>query len=258
MPFKLKPGFNTCSNEEYHSDRTFYSSSALKLLLKDKGAFYRKYILNEKQEEKVNHNFVFGSYMHTLILEPHLVHEEYVQFSGDKSSQKYKDFVKENKGKQILTPTAWNNGQYLYSQVKESPAFKYVEKGEPELTFCGKLHGMPIKVRADYLCGDYILDVKTTSTSVADMKNIERACANYGYALSAALYLDMMKKKRPELKRFLFWFINKQSGQDLLVQASEDFLEYGRQQYKEAINIYKDAVKNNSWEDSLPLIYPMF
>lgn len=255
---KLKKGYNEVSNAEYHGDRSFYSSSALKLLLKDKAAFYKKYILNEKQEEKVNHNFTFGSYVHALILEPHLVHEEFVQYSGDKNTDKFKEFKKEHAGKEILTPTAWSNGQYLLSQVQASSNFNYVQGGEAEKTFCGSINGMPLKVRADYIAKDYILDVKTTSANISDLANIERACANYDYALSAALYLDMFKKKNPKLKRFLFWFINKQSGQEVLVQASNEFLEFGRQKYKEAIKIYKDAVANDNWEDSLPVIYPKF
>lgn len=254
----LKTGFNECNNQEYHGDRSFYSSSALKILLKDKYMFYRKYILNEKMEEKVNHNFTFGSLVHGLILEPHLVNEEFAVYSGSKNTEAFKEFKKQNKGKEIITPTAWQNGQFLLQRAQESSNFKFVQGGEPEKTLCGKLHGMPIKVRADYIGKDYILDVKTTSGNISDLYNIEKACANYGYALSSALYFDMFKKKVPKLKRFLFWFINKQSGDEVLVQASEEFLEYGRKQYKEAIKIYKEAVKNDSWEDSLPLIYPKY
>lgn len=258
MSKKLKNGFNDVSNNVYHADRTYYSSSGLKLLLKDKLAFYRKYILNEKEETKVNHNFVFGSLVHALILEPHLVDEEFAVWSKSKGTEEYKKFLEDNKGKDIVTPTAWSNGQFILQQAKESPFFKYVEGGEAEKTMCGKLHGMPIKVRADYIKDDYILDIKTTSMDISDTYNIQRACANYGYALSSALYLDMFKKKMPKLKRFLFWFINKQSGNSVLIEASEEFLEFGRNQCKEAASIYKEANKTGNWEDDIPKLYPLY
>lgn len=255
--FTLKKGYNDCSNEEYHSDRSFYSSSALKMLLKDKQAFYRKFILNEKQEKVVNHNFTFGSLIHAMLLEPELVDDEFCVFDGNKSSQAYKTFVKENKGKEIVTPTAWNNALHLRDVCRQDSAFSYIQGGEAEKTLAGEMGGMPIKVRADYIKDDYILDIKTTSMDITKIENIERACANYGYALSAALYLDMFKKKRKKLKRFLFWFVHKQTGNTALVQASEEFLEHGRNQIKEAIDIYNEAVKNDNWE-GLPLIFPKY
>lgn len=260
----LKPGLNDCTNEEYHGDRTHYSSSALKLLLKDKEAFYRKYILNEKVKEEINHNFVFGSFVHALILEPHLVHEEFVMYNGSKNTAAFKEFEKANKGKSILTQTAWGNGEYLQQQVMSSSHAHLVQGGIAEQTFCGKIKGVPIKVRSDYQKDDYILDVKTTSLGIVDAKgnpdlrNIEKACQNYGYALSASLYLDMFKKAEKSLKRFLFMFVNKQRGDVVIVEASKEFLEYGRQQYLEAIDIFKDAKKNDTWTDSFPLIFPKF
>lgn len=255
---KLKPGFNDISNEDYHADTNYYSSSTLKLLLKDKAAFYRQYILGEKPEKKVNHNFVFGSLVHALILEPHLVEEEFAVWSGRKDTEAFKEFKKEHKGKDIVTNTAWGNGQFILQSAKESPYYKYVQDGEAEKTFCGKLHGMPLKARADYIKDDYILDIKTTSMDISDTYNIQRACANYGYALSAALYLDMFRKKAPELKRFLFWFINKQSGNSVLVEASDEFIALGRKQCKEAAAIYKEAIKTGNWEDDLPKLYPLY
>lgn len=254
----LKPGFNEVDIETYHADRTHYSSSALKLLLKNRGKFYKKYILNEAEEEAVNHNFTFGNYVHTLLLEPHLVDKEFTTFSGSKNTAEFKAFVAENQGKTILTRTAWQNGQYLAETARKSKNYEYIKRGEPEKTFCGKIQGVPIKVRADLLGGDFVLDIKTTSTNVDNLYNIERACANYGYALSAALYYDMFKRKQKGLSRFLFWFINKQSGSDVMVQASDEFLDYGRSQYKKAIKIYHECMETGIWEDDIPKINPLY
>ena len=42
----LKLGFNEdISNDDYHNDREFVSSSGLKLMLKDPRKFYKNYVL---------------------------------------------------------------------------------------------------------------------------------------------------------------------------------------------------------------------
>jgi hypothetical protein len=76
--FPLELGINKdISNDHYHSNKTFFSSSVLKDLLKDKELFHKKYILKEEVERSGPLNaFLFGSYVHTLILEPHLVDVE--------------------------------------------------------------------------------------------------------------------------------------------------------------------------------------
>lgn len=262
--FKLKKGFNSCTNEQYHSNRTFYSSSALKVLLENVPLFHKKYILNEKIEEPVNHNFTFGTFVHTLLLEPHLVEKEFTFFSGSKSTKEFEDFKEKNKEKTILTNTAWNNGLFLQQTVEESPYIEYIRGGEAEKTFCGQIDNMPIKVRADYIKDNYILDVKTTSANIfkdngeVNLSKVADVCANYKYALSAALYLDMFKKEKKELTSFIFWFINKHTGKHCLVEASDEFLDYGRAQYKKAIQIFKECKANNTWDKPLPKVFPKY
>ena len=51
---KLKIGKNKdMTNEEYHADREYISSSGLKLILKDPDEYYRQYVLDEKSESKM-------------------------------------------------------------------------------------------------------------------------------------------------------------------------------------------------------------
>ena len=68
---KLEIGINKdTTNEDYHKDRNFESSSSLKLFLKDSREYYKKYILGEKREDTYKSVYDFGSYIHSLILEP--------------------------------------------------------------------------------------------------------------------------------------------------------------------------------------------
>jgi len=73
---KLKTGINECTNEQYHSDKRFLSSSNLKLILKDVPRFKNEVIDGNRQNVS-KPAFDEGSYAHTLILEPHMVQKEY-------------------------------------------------------------------------------------------------------------------------------------------------------------------------------------
>ena len=66
----LKIGINKCDNEDYHKDRKFKSSSTLKLFLKDPKEYYKRYVVGEEREEMYKSAYDFGSYMHSILLEP--------------------------------------------------------------------------------------------------------------------------------------------------------------------------------------------
>ena len=46
---ELVDGVNYCSNFDYHSNRTYLSSSVLKTVYKDLAKYYAEYILGEKE-----------------------------------------------------------------------------------------------------------------------------------------------------------------------------------------------------------------
>ena len=104
--FKLVEGFNPkCSNEQYHGDMEYRSSSALKMMLKDPRQYYKNYVLNEPQNFNSD-ALSIGSYIHTRILEPHLVEEEYALYTGSRrSGDVWKEFKEkaESENKTIIT-----------------------------------------------------------------------------------------------------------------------------------------------------------
>lgn len=81
MKFK---GIVECTNEEYHGEKNHLSSSNFKMLLNDPEEFYKHKILGEPKEisNRTQAAFDEGSYAHSLILEPHMIEQEYVFFDG--------------------------------------------------------------------------------------------------------------------------------------------------------------------------------
>tara|TARA_Y100000816_G_scaffold182776_1_gene132342 strand:+ start:399 stop:1190 length:792 start_codon:yes stop_codon:yes gene_type:complete len=240
----LKLGVNNCDNETYHSDRKFKSSSTLKLFLKDPREYYKRYVLGEEREEMYKSAYDFGSYMHSLILEPHKTVLEFAVFEGaTRRGKAYEEFKDANKGKTIITASQAQQALdllHLYNDHVDTAGL--IEQGVAEHTLCVELEGMPIKVRADYIKEGMIIDVKTSSDPV-DKYSAAKTIIRFDYDLSAALYVDAFKKYTGQDHEFVFAFLNKQNGDVGILKASDDLLNNGRKKYKAAIKGLAEAEK---------------
>lgn len=240
------------SNEDYHNDKEYVSSSGLKKMFDKPKAFYEEYVKGVKPyySENLLRAFDFGSYLHTLILEPHLLDKEYL-ICDEQSSTKPED------KKVILREDAELASKMYNAYAKATVAIgdhdgklvklsSFIEGGVAEQTLCTALDGIKVKVRPDYRreLGDYgqIVDVKTTSESSLTPYQVGKICSKYGYALSAALYVDVVKELTGLDQEFYFLFLSKKGSLQVeLFKASEDFLQRGREQYQIALKRLKKA-----------------
>lgn len=238
----LKLGVNKCENEDYHADRHFKSSSTLKMFLKDPREFYKRYVKGEKREDGYKSAYDFGSYVHSIILEPHQTDKEFAIFEGaTRRGKVYQEFKSANEGKTIITSSQAQQANDLLQLFNEHvDTTGLIEDGVPEHTLCVELDGMPIKVRADYVKEGAIIDVKTTADPV-DRFSAAKTIIRFDYDLSAALYVDAFKEYTGKDHDFIFAFLNKQNGDVGILKASEELLENGRKKYKHAIKTLAEA-----------------
>lgn len=234
---KLKKGINKdISNEDYHLDRNYESSSSLKLFLKDSREFYKKYILGEKEDSKFKSAFDFGSYIHSLILEPEKTDDEFIIFEGlTRRGKAWTDFKEANQDRIIMTKSQEMTATGLvaaYTDNKETQGL--IQDGCAEHTLCVNLEGMDIKVRVDYIKDGMVIDLKTTSDPV-DKFSAAKTIIRFDYDLSAALYVDAFKEYTGKDHDFIFVFLNKQNNEVSVLKASNDLIENGRRKYKSAI-----------------------
>ena len=240
----LKLGINHCSNESYHGDRKFKSSSTLKLFLKDPREYYKRYISGEPREEIYKSAYDFGSYMHSIILEPEKTDLEFAIFEGaTRRGKAYEEFKSNNEGKTIITASQAQQAldlMHLFNEDVDTAGL--IQGGVAEQTLCVELDGMPIKVRADYKKDGLLVDLKTTSDPV-DRFSAAKTIIRFDYDLSAALYVDAFTKHTGTKHDFIFAFLNKQTGEVGILKASEGLLENGRKKYKAAIKGLAEADK---------------
>lgn len=281
------------SSADYHAHSGSISSSKLKDLLDDEETYFKKYV--EKSVEKEdNPVFDIGTYFHTAVLEPHLLKDEHVVFNGSRRFGRVWDsFKKKAKGKAILTRKEIQTAEKLVKAVKDSPvAMDYVERGEKEVSlfirlivYRGEIYapdfkrvmthngwtvahapkkGVEViaKVRADNMePGDFVQDLKSTSSNVRSAHDMRSTVSQYCYDLSAALYLDLFElvTGKPWKTGFVWTFASKSRGNCRSYVASSSNIMIGRSKWTTAIKKFA-AMEAAGWEfdDSLETLEPQF
>lgn len=247
--FTLKPGLNSCTNAEYHGDKNYYSSTTLKLLLKNPADFYDQYILGNKKVLSLA-AFDEGSYAHAIILEPETIPEEFAFYPGMiKRGQEWNDFKEANKGMIILSkPQKMRVERWCKAYERRKAAVNLLSGGKPEVSLAGDLMGMPIKVRADYINVDkgYIADVKTTSYG-SDRDTFNFTINQFSYHLSAALYSKMFELHYGKPFDFYFVVLGKKDESCEVFKASQDTMGRGLDAVRKAVDTYKQCKSTGIW-----------
>ena len=248
----LKPGYNAgVSNRDYHGDKEYLSSSALKTLLRSAAEFENNYILGNAANVQKN-VFDEGSLVHALILEPEVLDEEFAFYPGfTKRGNAFKAFTEENPGK-IYISASQNQRckKYVEAYERSQVAKDLLTGGFPEHTLCEELMGIKIKVRPDYINIDegYIIDVKTSGSSV-DVDIFKDTVDRFGYALSAALYCEVAKKIYGRPFDFYFVAISKPEEVCEVYKLSAASYEQGRDDIAKALGKLKKCRAENNWTE---------
>jgi hypothetical protein len=91
-----------------------------------------------------------------------------------------------------------------------------------------------------------ITDLKTTQN--ADWREFSRSCANFGYYMQAAYYIDAYKAATGEELPYTFIAVENTKPHAVAVYRLDDAaIEAGRQRYKDALSLYAECKKNGCW-----------
>ena len=282
--------YTDLSNEEYHGHAGTFSSSQLKDLLEDPEVFYRKYII--KTEERISiPAFDVGTYFHTAILEPEKLKIECAVYGSIRRGKDWEAFKAANENKTIITQAELEQADGIIKAVKSSPiAMGRISRGKPEVSAFVTLivsgqdifssdgkrtlgkYGwekanakmgkskveIPLKVRADLLAPDFILDLKSTTGNVRNDGLMKKKVSDYSYDLSAALYLDLFSLALDRtLSEFVWVFASKDLFNCKSYIASDRNIQVGRAKYRKALLTLADCIASDwAFEDSMGILEP--
>ena len=213
-------------DEQYYGafGQQYLSNSDIGNLLKNP-MFFRK-----PQEDNIN--FHKGRYFHQLILEPEKAKDTQFIDIGSRNTKAYKEQViyysqdiimLEKEGQEIRDCVSAMMGNIDFFEgvrqegnIYEQPAIKEIQ-------------GMMWKGKADIVCTDKLIDLKTTG-NLADFKWSAR---KYNYDSQCYIYEQLFGKP------LVFYVVDKTTKMLGIYHPSEEFIERGRNKVTEAIKVYK-------------------
>jgi len=239
-------------NAEYHADRFAVSSSQLKVLVQQSPAHFLTHLEAGGADTKAKD---FGSALHCLLLEPHRFDDEFLVVRPFKRSTKegrsLAELIEEAAdGRKIVSETDYHSMLAMVeSATRHSGIRQLLEVGQAEtsVVWQDEETGVLLKIRPDWLVADAaIVDVKSAVDASRD--GFSRACATYGYAISAAMYRTGVRAVMGNALPFRFIVLEK--GRPFAValyEADSDFLRRGERDFRKALRVLAECRRTGDW-----------
>lgn len=252
----MKPGiYPHISNSQYHAGPGLSSSALKKLLLS--GAHYQASLARPLEQTK---EMVLGSLVHSLILEPEKVEQEY--FIGEfnvRRGKEYENALREAGTRTVVSKEDFERAMALVEafriQALDHPDLngttEELLKGDKEHSYYweDRSTGILCKCRPDNITPSGILvDVKSTKNAGFD--SFQKDIVTYGYYLSAAFYLRGVEAVTGIAPKS-FVIIAIETEAPFLVQIYKFgplALEIGARHVNQALETFAEGVSTEIWQ----------
>jgi len=259
----IEPGIysnQVLSNEAYHADREYVSSSGLKMLPYRTDEFIARYQMTQKAESR-SEALKFGGGLHSAILEPDIFPTEYVvepvvnKRTNDGKAELlafYKSV--EAEGKTVLTPDDMDLIRAMRNTVNQHPiAGKALMGAVMEQSFFHAGDLLKQKVRTDAFKNNIIMDLK----SCENIDKFHQSVAEYGYNFSEAMYKTVISDVINEPVHFLFIAVQKSYPFTVSVFESDDEMKSeGYKKYIAAVETYAELKETGKWAEIRSMSLP--
>lgn len=262
------------SNAEYHS-QTAISSSGIKVFNRSPLHYWNEYINPAREHKEASASMNLGSLVHTLFLEPHQFDAEYAQVPEgiDKRTKAGKEafaaFEAESQGKCIITADQLSTARAMAAQLEAHPVTHVLDGHdglvEASIFYADPQTGVDCRIRPDWClppCDAFpnglILDLKTTDD--ARPAAFARTCANFGYDISAAMYVTgfQLYYQTENLPDFLFLVVERDAPHAAACySASTDMISIGLTKLNSALVKLAQCQADGVWPGYSALINPI-
>ena len=219
----------------YYSDYDFITNSQLSLI--DKDIRYYKFMRDNPEFREETLPMIFGRAYHVAMLEPNEFDDKIVVCdASSRVTKKYKELKAEQSNSTIILQKEYDKiirmREVLFSHKEVLDILQTQGKREIANAWQDDDTGVFCKGKADYVNGDIIVDLKTTSD--ASFYGFRNSCMKYGYDRQSAFYSDGFGAKE-----FVFIVQAKEVPYNVnIFHCSESFKEQGRMKYKDLLMLY--------------------
>ena len=234
--------FNPKIIELLRDDKEYYSGIGRKFLSNSDIST----LLNNPQEygksREDNKAFMDGRYFHQLILEPKKAKETPFVDVSSRNTKEYKNFCEEKNIPFCMLKKEMEDIERLVSLMKQNITFFddiYRDGNEFEVPAIGMIQGYQWKGKADILCNDMIIDLKTTG----DIHKFKYSAKAYNY--DSQCYIYQMLFQRP----LVFFVVDKGTGQLGIFKPTENFVRGGELKVGRALEVHRKYFGESPTDD---------
>lgn len=241
---------------QYHSDKEALSCSMLKPLLESPAHFQASLLSLNKATKAMD----FGSLVHGLVLEPHMIGNDFSIYPGiyDGRSSDYKTFLAKNSSRLVVDEPTFNRARNLAEKILNRTVFgrpfgDFVNEGIPEASIYIEepTTGLLLRTRLDLYHPEYSFDLKTTRHGV--ISAFVRDAVDMHYDLQAFMYTIARSLYEGKTKPAKFVFIAAETEEPNSIHqvtAGETFMSNGAKKFQEVLSVYSACMKTGFWPDS--------
>lgn len=188
-----------------------------------------------------NVNYAKGRYFHQLILEPEKAKDTKFVEASTRTTKIYKDFIEQNKLPFALLK---NEGDEIRgcvdSMIQNIAFFEGIRQdgNQYEVPAIAEIKGLIWKGKADIVCTDKLIDLKTTS-NISDFKWSAR---KYNYDSQCYIYQQLFGKP------LVFYVVDKTNGMIGIFRPTEEFVKRGEEKVERAVEVYNKFFGDNPTE----------
>lgn len=199
---------------------------------------------NFRKQQEETKPMLEGRYFHTAMLEKEKLEEFILIDASSRNTKVYKEHMALNSedNKMCLlgreaealhgVVDAMKGNLEMYDEI-------YKEGNAYEVPMVKKINGKDWKGKADIICDDKIIDLKTTS----DISKFKYSARKYNYDSQAYIYQELFGLPME------FYVVDKLTLQLGIFKPTEEFIERGREKVEDAVFMYDTYFGDNAEED---------
>lgn len=199
-----------------------------------------------KKEDNIN--FAKGRLFHHFILEPHKVKDWSAVDVSSRNTKKYKEMLAESDESFLLLQKEYYEIKDLAKVMTSNLDFYdmiYADGNQFEVPSIGEIGGLMWKGKADIVCNDFLIDVKTCG----DIDKFIYSAKAYNYDSQAYVYQTLFGKP---LK---FLVIDKNNHELGVFETTTEFIERGAEKVEKAIEVYNKFFHDINATDDINQYY---
>ena len=235
----------------YYADYSRISNSMLSCLKQSPAKFKQRYIDGVPSEP--SKEMVFGSLLHTMVLEPETVADRYaIAPAVDRRTKEgksiYNDFLLTLNHKTVVDADTFEAARLCSDALDSHSEFTYAPGSLVETAIEFDWFGTDCKAKPDLidLENEIIWDVKTSQS--ASPESFAKSVVDYGYHRQSVFYREAVLQQFGVLCRFVFAVVAKTDPIECaLYELDSVASDVGTVEVQQLVDEYEERKRKNDW-----------